>query len=122
MQGHRMARVRDLVRRVTSDLIRRVKDPALGDELVSITEVQVSRDLRHARLYVSAMAEPARQDEIVQALNRASGYLRRELGREVRLRRIPQLRFELDHSIEHGAQLLQLLARAARGGPRGSEP
>ncbi len=110
--SHRAERVRDLLIEVGSEILRRVKDPALGDELISITDVKVAADLGTARFYISVMADPLRQQEILKALERAAGFFRHELRPEVRLKRIPEVRFELDHTLEHAAHMMRVLQSA----------
>ncbi len=107
--SHRAERLRDLLMEIGSDILRRVKDPALGDELISITDVKVAPDLGQARFYVSVLAEAERQREILKALERAAGFFRHELRPEVRLKRIPEVHFELDQTLEHAASLMKLL-------------
>ncbi len=107
--SHRVERLRDLLMEIGSDILRRVKDPALGDELISITDVKVAPDLGQARFYVSILAEAERQQEILKALERAAGFFRHELRPELRLKRIPEVHFELDNTLEQAAHLMKLL-------------
>lgn len=117
MSKRRMERVSDLLREVAADVLRRVKDPGLGDDLVSITEVKVSPDLSSAKFLVSTLAAPERRPQILEGLNRASGFIRHEINRQVSLKRIPQVSFAYDPSLEQGARLLSLINEAARGLP-----
>ncbi len=110
--SHRTERVRDLLIEVGSEILRRVKDPALGEELISFTDVKVAADLGTARFFVSVMADPLRQQEVLKALERAAGFFRHELRHEVRLKRIPEVRFELDHTLEHAAHMMRVLQSA----------
>jgi len=110
--SHRAERVRDLLIEVGSEILRRVKDPALGQDLISITDVKVAADLGNARFYVSVMADPLRQQEVLKALARAAGFFRHELRHEVRLKRIPEIHFELDHTLEHAAHMMRVLQSA----------
>lgn len=112
-----MERVSDLLREVAADVLRRVKDPGLGDDLVSITQVKVSPDLSSAKFLVSTLAAPERRPQILEGLNRASGFIRHEINRQVSLKRIPQVSFAYDPSLEQGARLLSLINEAARGLP-----
>lgn len=107
--SHRLERVRDLLIEVGSEVLRRVKDPALGNELISITDVKLTPDLSQARFFVSILAEPERQAEILKGLARASGYFRHELRHEVRLKRVPEVTFEVDHTLEQALKLTRLL-------------
>lgn len=105
----RTQRVSALVREVISELLRfEVKDPRVAS--ITLTEVEVTGDLREARIYYSAPEDPAARKAIVDGLARASGFLRRELGRRVRLRSTPALDFRLDTSIEYGDRIERRLA------------
>ncbi|RLC95339.1 MAG: 30S ribosome-binding factor RbfA [Chloroflexi bacterium] len=109
--SRRLERVNSLVRQEISDLLQReVKDPRLGG-LVTITEVSTSRDLRHAKVLVSVIGSDSEQKEVLATLTTASGFMRRELSRRLRLRRIPELVFEYDESIDRGAHVLQLISQ-----------
>jgi ribosome-binding factor A len=91
-----------------SELIqRRLKDPRLG--YVTLTGVRMTRDLRTARVFVSVMGEPEDRKESLEALHHAAPFLRRELGKRLRLRNTPELRFDLDDTIESGTKINALL-------------
>jgi ribosome-binding factor A len=91
-----------------SDLLRlRVKDPRIG--FASITRVEVSGDLRHAKVYVSVMGTAEERASTMQALKHASGFLRHELAERLTIRYMPELVFKLDTSIEEGARILALI-------------
>jgi ribosome-binding factor A len=107
--SHRMERVNTLMQLEISELIQReLRDPRL-DEFVSVTEVSVSPDLRFARVYVSCMGGQQKETQIIGALDSASGFLRSELAKKVRLRRMPELHFQWDNSIERGDRILRLI-------------
>lgn len=107
--ARRMERVNQLLREELSDLARRqLKDPRLG-ALMTITEVDASPDLRHARVYVSVMGDAEEQQAAIDALSAAAGYLRRGLRGRLKLRHIPELQFHHDRSMERGSQLLSLI-------------
>jgi len=109
----RTARVNDLIQAEISELLkRRVKDPRIGD-LVTVTEVATSADLRHAKVFISVMGSEDEKRETLKCLSAASGLLRRELGERLTLRYIPELSFEQDDSIEHGAHVLRLIEQLA---------
>lgn len=109
----RSERVGSQMQRELADLIRtEIKDPRLG--MVSIHEVQVSRDLASAKIYVGALEGEEVARASVEALNHAVHFLRKELGRRMRLRNTPELHFFYDDSIERGAHLSQLLDRLSR--------
>ena len=109
MSSHRLERVNTLMQREISQLIQRdIRDPRL-DEWVSVTEVDVSPDLRFAKVYVSSLSGQEKEKQILAALNSAGGFLRSELAKIVRLRRMPELHFEWDNSIEKGDRVLRLI-------------
>jgi ribosome-binding factor A len=109
----RTERINDLLREELSDLLRRqVKDPRLGG-LVTVTEVDVSVDLRHARVFVSVMGSDEEREDAFKALEAARPFLRRELGKRLSIRRTPDLSFRRDDSLERGARLLALIEEAS---------
>lgn len=102
-------RVSSLFREEVSNLLlREVKDPRLSG-VISVTEVVVTPDLRYAHIYVSMMGSEEEKKGIMSGLESASGFIRRELAHRIELRRIPDLIFVRDDSIEKGTRLLQLL-------------
>ena len=106
---HRIERVNNLIRQEVCELLQRqVKDPRLGTFVV-VTEVSTSPDLRHAKIFVSRIGSSQEKQEILSALANASGFFHNELSRRLRLRRIPELSFQWDDSIERGAHLLELI-------------
>ena len=111
----RTERINDLLREEISDLLRReVKDPRVGG-LVTVTEVDVSPDLRQAKVYVSVLGTDDEKTSTFRALAAASRFLQRELRKRLTIRRVPELSFVADDSIERGARILELLQRAQEG-------
>ncbi len=107
--SQRTDRVGDLIRSKLAEIIRQeVKDPRVGD-LTSIAGVQVSGDLSHAQVRVSAFGEEAERLSSVEALQRASGFIRSRLARRVHLRKVPELEFVLDRGAEHSQMISDLL-------------
>ena len=107
--AHRIERVNNLIRREISELLQRqVKDPRLGS-FVAVTEVSTSPDLRYAKVFVSCMGSEGEKQETLRGLEAATGFFRNKLSRRLRLRRIPELSFHWDDSIERGAHLLHLI-------------
>ncbi|MBW1982253.1 MAG: 30S ribosome-binding factor RbfA [Deltaproteobacteria bacterium] len=106
---HRRAdRVADLILRELAEiLIRRVKDPRLGN--ITITQVLVSKDLRYAKVYYSVLAGDEERQQVVAGLQSARGFVKRELGKRLRLRRMPDIAFFLDTSFDQGALIQRLL-------------
>ncbi len=108
----RTERINELLRGEISDLLRReVKDPRLGG-LVTITEVDTSPDLRHAKVFVSVLGSEQEKASTFQALKAAAHFLQRELRKRLTIRRTPELVFLSDDSMEHGARILDLLEQA----------
>jgi len=106
--GQRARRVGDEIQRDLADLLRtEVKDPRVGP--VTITAVEVSSDLSHAKVFVTHMAGREHADEAVVALQRTAGFLRSELAHRLSLYSVPQLHFAYDDSIETGMKLSQLI-------------
>lgn len=110
----RTQRVADYLQRELAALIQHeVRDPRVG--MVSITGVDVSRDLGHARVYYTVMGIDSNEDatESTEALNKAAGFLRSQLSRDSKMRSVPQLRFYFDSSVGRGRDLENLIQRAA---------
>ena len=106
----RSERVSGQLRRELAQLIQReVKDPGVG--FVSVSDVEVTRDLSHAKVFVTVFEED-RALESIKALKRAAGYLRRRLSQELRMRTVPELHFIHDASVETGARMDELIANA----------
>ncbi len=107
--AHRIERVNSLLRQEIKELLQRqVKDPRL-DHFVAVTEVSTSPDLKHAKIFISCMGSKQETQETLSVLTAASGFFRNELARRLRLRRIPELSFQWDTSIEQGDHLLRLI-------------
>ena len=107
---NRSERVSGQLRRELATLVQReVKDPRVG--FVSISDVEVTRDLSHAKVFVTVFEEDKAQESI-KALKHAAGYLRRRLGQELRIRSVPELHFHHDASVETGARMDELIANA----------
>ncbi|HLZ22313.1 MAG TPA: 30S ribosome-binding factor RbfA [Ktedonobacterales bacterium] len=102
-----------------SDLIRtRMKDPRIG--FASITDVDLSADLRHAKVFVSVMGDTQEQHDTLDALNHANGFLRHELAQRLTVRHTPEIAFRLDESIAHGAHVLDLINQVSEGTAAGA--
>ncbi len=113
--SRRTERVNDLLREEISDLLlREIKDPRVGG-LVTITEVDVSPDLRRAKVYVSVLGSDEEKTGTFRALGAAGHFVERELRKRLTIRRIPELAFLPDDSIARGARILSLLDEAREG-------
>ena len=101
---------RSLDRKETSELlINGIRDERVHKGMVSITSVEVAGDLQHCKIFVSIFGEPNDQNEVMEGLEAASGYLRGELGRRLQMRRAPEVKFQLDRGLEKGTSVLGLL-------------
>ena len=108
MAGYRPRRVAELLQAELAELLRRhLKDPRLS--MATISQVEVSPDLRHARIYVSRVGSAAEQQAAIAGLHQATGFIRRHLGKHLRLRYVPQLDFRLDTAIASGVRISRLL-------------
>jgi ribosome-binding factor A len=109
----RIERVNELLRSELSALIsREIKDPRLAG-LISVTEVETTADLRHAKVFVSIFGREEERQSSLQALRSATGFLRHEVAQRVTFRHMPELEFHLDSSLEHGDRIMQLLKQVA---------
>ncbi|MEH2332305.1 30S ribosome-binding factor RbfA [Nostoc sp.] len=108
--NRRVSRVAELIKREVSQmLLNGIKDDRVGTGMVSVTDVDVSGDLQHAKIYVSIYGTDEAKIETMAGLKSATGYVRSELGARVRLRRTPEVIFLEDRSIERGNKVLALL-------------
>lgn len=112
--SYRIERVNTLIRREVSELIQRqLRDPRI-DAFLTVTAVDTSPDLKYSRIYISSIDGKGEEQKIIGVLNAATGFLRTELAKKVRLRRMPELSFQWDNSIEHGDHILRLLDEVAK--------
>lgn len=108
MSERRQQRVAEEIQRRASTFIREeLKDPRLG--FLTITGVDVNSDLTHALIYVSVLGSEEEQKQTMEALRRAKGLIKRDIGDWLRIRTVPEIGFKLDHSLERGARILQLI-------------
>jgi ribosome-binding factor A len=109
--SRRSERLEDQIRQDLSEMLQRdVVDPRLSSgALVSVTEVELTEDLRYARVFVSILGSDLQQREAFAAIRHASGFLRRGLAQRLTLRFVPELTFQIDTALEHGARVLELL-------------
>ena len=107
----RMRRVNEAVRQVLSEAVGELKDPRIG--FVTVTGVETSPDLRHARVFVSVFGSEEKQRQSLAGLEAAHGVLQGRLARELRLKRTPQLAFEYDPTVERGVRMTQLIDELA---------
>ncbi len=105
MSENRLRRVAEQIKKDIGGIINyEIKDPRVAN-LTSVTDVSVSKDLRYASVYISIYGTEHEKEETLQTLERASGFIRSEIGRRIRLRYTPEINFRLDNSIEYGAHI-----------------
>ena len=108
MAKHRANRLAEALKEEISQMIREeLKDPRLG--FITVTDVEVAEDLGHAKVYVSVLGSTQEIKDSLDALNRAAGFVRTEIGKRIRLRHVPEIVFKYDASIEKGAHIAKLL-------------
>jgi ribosome-binding factor A len=111
----RPERVAESIKREMAEILsHRLRDPRLGS-MISVTDVEVTKDLSVARIYVSMLAPDDARDQALEALNHSIGFVRHELAPRLGLREVPEIRFLLDTSIQSGARVEELLRRIASG-------
>jgi ribosome-binding factor A len=115
MASNKIQRINEDIQRTLCSLLPNVKDPRIKQGLLSVTAVDTTADLRYAKVYISVFGE-VEEKELKKGLKSASGYLRRELGQTLNLRYTPELIFEIDKSIAHGAHISKLLDELDIGG------
>ena len=108
MASNRINRINEEIQKSLAASLRSVKDPRVADALISITRVETTPDLRYTKVYVSVLQEDKAADAM-KGLKSAAGFLRRQLGSDVRLRCVPEIVWALDDSITYGAKLLELI-------------
>ena len=114
MANNRMGRISEMVGRALAEAIRQVKDPRVAGAFISVTHCEVTNDLRYAKAYISIMGTDEQVKEAMKGLKSAAGWLRREVGHAVQLRYAPELVFTLDHSIESGAHINDVIYQLER--------
>jgi ribosome-binding factor A len=120
-QGSRPSRVADQLRAEITDLLaREVHDPGIG--FLTITHVKVTPDLQVGRVYYTTLGDPKARRETQRALQRAAPFLRRHIGRRLRLKRVPELEFFYDEAIERGDRIEQILQEITAGRSAGDSP
>ena len=108
MPSHRSGRINEDVKRELTDILRTVKDPRVSG-MLTVVRVEVSSDLSYATARISAMEGIDQARQSVKGLTAASGYIRRQLGQRLQLRKVPEFRFVADDSIEYSADIARIL-------------
>ena len=109
--SERMRRVNESVRQVLSEAVGELKDPRIG--FVTVTGVETSSDLRHAKVFVSVLGSERKREQSLQGLSAAHGVLQSRIARELRMKRTPTLAFLYDPSVERGVRMSQLIDELA---------
>lgn len=113
MATTRQEKIQRLLKTEVSDILRReFKDPRLG--FVTVTDAEISADLRHARIFVSVMGSPEDRETNMAVLKGSARFVRQELGKRIQMKVLPDLEFRLDTSIDQGIRMLELLERIRR--------
>lgn len=104
----RATRVGEQMKKELSDIIgRKLKDPRIG--FVTVTDVRVTGDLQQAKVYISVLGDEEQRQNTLKGLEKAKGFIRSEIGQRIRLRKTPEIFFEIDESIEYGNRIEQLI-------------
>ncbi len=109
MAGYRINRVSEDIKREIVAVIRELKDPRVLDKMINVVRVEVSSDASYAKVYISALEGIDVAKEAVKGLKSATGYIRREVGKRLHLRKTPELAFIADDSIEHGMNIVKMM-------------
>jgi ribosome-binding factor A len=116
--GRRISRVAELIKREISQmLLFGIKDERVGGGMVSVTDVDVSGDLQHAKIFVSIYGTDEARAATMEGLQSACGYIRGQLGKRVNLRRTPEISFAEDRSLERGMRVINLIEQLAQNRP-----
>lgn len=121
MSSRRTEQVSEEIHRHISELLlREVRDPRIG--FVTVTGVDVSPDLEHARVHVSVLGSDEEERDAMRALRRAAGFLRTSLGKRMKVRKVPELRFEADRSARHAIHISKLIAETSEASAVSEQP
>jgi ribosome-binding factor A len=105
----RANRVAEQMKKELGDIIgRKLKDPRVG--FVTVTGVEVTGDLQQSKIYITVLGDEEKKHQTLQALEKAKGFIRTEIGRRIRLRKTPEIQFTLDQSIEYGTRIEKLIS------------
>lgn len=111
MSYPRVKRLSEEIKKITSEIIRNdLRDPRIAP-MTSIVEVDVTRDLRYVNIYVSVLGNEKEKADTLEGLTKASGFIRREIGRKIKARYTPEVLFKLDESIERGVYMYDVIRK-----------
>ena len=123
MSKRRQERMAVEIQRFLAEIFReQIKDPRVDLSTVSVTRVEVSPDLGHARIHISILGNAEKQQQTMKVLEKAKGFVRSELAQRIQLRHAPELEFRLDKSIEHGIRISSLLKEIKQHEDSGEKP
>jgi len=108
-------RIRKALIKEVSDIIQRhVKDPRISG-IVSVTDIDLSADYGHAKIYISIYGTEEQKENTMEAIEDSTPYIRKEVGRRIRLRHVPELEFRMDDSLERGSRITNLIDKISKG-------
>lgn len=109
MANQRLVRINEEIRREMAELIRtEIKEPVIQEAMISVVAVETTNDLKTAKVFISVLQDNKKQ-EVIAALTKAQGFVRKEMARRINLRNTPEFIFKLDESIEHGMQMSKMI-------------
>lgn len=115
MNEKRLGRINEEIKRVVSEIIiNGLKDPRV-DSLTSVTHVKTTNDLRYVNIYVGILGDAAKKKEVLDGLNSAKGFIRREIGQRVDLRYVPEPNFHIDEAMENAIYMNELINSVSKG-------
>ena len=120
MANNRMERIKEEFKRELASIFRSIKDPRLS-MMTSVVAVEITKDLKYAKVYVSVMGSQEEKNNSVAALKSATGFIKREIGARLNLRAVPQPTFVLDTSIDYGAHINSLITKISKEREHGDE-
>ena len=114
MSYPREKRLAEEIKKIVSNIIRdELKDPRVSS-MTSIVEVDLTKDLRYVNIYVSILGDDEEKKETMEGLSRASGFIRREIGKKIKARYTPEVIFKLDNSIERGIHMYNMITKVSK--------
>lgn len=109
MAGHREEKINEEVKRTLTGVIREIKDPRVKTGMVSVLKTVVTKDLKFCKAYISVLGNEENKKEVLNGLESAKGYIRRQVADNLRLRITPQFNFVIDNSLEEGDRILKIM-------------
>jgi ribosome-binding factor A len=120
MTGTKAKKTAEAIKEEVSDIInKKIKDPRVG--FITVTAIKASKDFHYVTVFVSVLGDEDQQQESMQTLKNAAGFIRTELGKRIRIRHVPELRFVQDQSLEHQARISELIKQINEENTHGEE-